>query len=93
MSSSATTIGKSSGGEEPSIPPWLLGIQLEVERKYAEWCERRGLNPLDVHDRGESSLSMRLSIANQARAAVRRKEFERGKAVQPVSPRVSKLTH
>lgn len=79
MASSATTIGRCEGEEEPAIPLSLRGIEIEVDRKYRAWCERRGLNPMDVHDYGMNSGPMRLAIANQARAAVKRKQREKDK--------------
>lgn len=79
MGTTATTIGKSSGTEEDSVPAWMVNLRGEVDRKYKAWCQRRGLNPLDLHDRGENSMTMRQAIANQARAAVRRLERARNK--------------
>ena len=79
MATTATTIGQSSGVHENAVHPELWGIQREIDRKYHAWCQRRGLNPLDIHDRGEDSMTMRQAIANQARAAVRRLERARNK--------------
>lgn len=61
------------------IPPWMSNLRKEVDRKYRAWCLRKGLDPLDVHDMGANSGTMRHAIANQARAAVRRLERARNK--------------
>lgn len=74
MATTCKTIGEASGRTEPEISPYLNGIQREVDSKYRAWCQRRGLNPFDVHDYGLNSGSMRLAIANQARAGLRRKQ-------------------
>lgn len=77
MGTTATNVGKAAGMDDNIVPPWMVGLRNEVDRKYRAWCERRRLDPLDVHDMGANSGTMRHAIANQARAAMRRMRREK----------------
>ncbi len=58
---------------------------IEVHRKYLAWCERRKLDPADVHDLGRNG-SMRAQILKQAAVAA---ALQREKKISNQTPQAS----